>query len=58
MGALDLYTQQLPNSALQSTRVYWRDMLHMEQLLDDQDWYEKKKKAELDWFHRQGLART
>ena len=58
MGALDLYIAQMPNSSLQTTRVYWRDKLHMEQLPDDLEWYEAKKIAGLGWFHRAGLARA
>lgn len=57
MGALGLYIAQMPNSTLQSTRVYWRDMLHMEQLPGDAEWYESKKKADPAWFNRAGLAR-
>lgn len=57
ISALDLYIAQMPNSALQTTRVYWRDMLHMEQLPDDNEFYEAKKKSDVTWFHRAGLAR-
>lgn len=57
MGALELYIEQMPNSALQTTRVYWRDMLHQEQLLNDIEMYEAKKASDLKWFHPSGMAR-
>ena len=45
------------NSTLQTTRIYWRDMLHMEQLPDDVLAYEDKKKTDIGWFNKNGLAR-
>lgn len=53
---LNLCTE-MPNSSLQTTRVFWRDMLHMEQMPDDAEWYEIKKRVDGEWFHCDGLAR-
>ncbi len=56
MPAFDLYVAQMPNSTLQSARVYWRDMLHMEQLPTDMEWYKTKKEAHLAWFNSFDVA--